>query len=299
MRPTLFESVGLRSAIGLPPRRIGVTLVELLVVIAIIGALAMLVLPAVQSARESARRGQCQANLRQLGVAMSLHAQRGGAYPVGCIGCKFNLPPADAPPAPQRFIAWNVHLLPFLEQAALWDAFDFSVPSYEPVNKAVGENIVETFLCPNTADEPLYQTKGLWLGTAFTDYAGIYGVEGEGHTETDPAAPNWLRSGSLGVMLYEVAVSPREITDGLSKTACIAETVLRRQIESEWVNGHNLFAHEGSTPINRASGLGNEIGGPHPGGASLLYCDGRVEFIPETVEQTILNAMLTKAGGER
>jgi prepilin-type processing-associated H-X9-DG protein len=66
----------------------------------------------------------------------------------------------------------------------------------------------------------------------------------------------------------------------------------------EWVNGHNLLAQEQSTPINGVTGLVDEIGSPHPGGASLVFCDGRVEFVMETIEQPVLNAMLTKAGGE-
>ena len=286
-------------------RATGFTLVELLIVVAVIGALVALVLPAVQAARESARRAHCHSNLRQLGVAMTLHAERDGLYPIGCLGCQLILPPTGETPTPQRFIAWNVQLLQFLDEHALWAAFDFSVPSYRPANKAVGAAVIDVFLCPSTGedplkpvDDPLHQTKGLWRGAAFTDYAGIYGVEGEGRTKTDANSKHWLREEWLGVMLYEAATAPREITDGLSKTACIAETVLRRQIESEWVNGHNLFAQEGLTPINVASGLGNETGSPHPGGASLAFCDGHVAFVAESVEQAVLNAMLTRAGGE-
>jgi prepilin-type N-terminal cleavage/methylation domain-containing protein/prepilin-type processing-associated H-X9-DG protein len=288
-----------RCAVGFRQRRDGVTLIELLVVLAVIGTLAALVLPAVQAARETARRALCQANLRQLGLAMTLDAERDGVYPVGCMGCKLSLQPGESPPAPQRFIAWNVHLLPFLEQPALWDAFDFSVASYAPANQRVGATIINVFLCPSTVEQALLQPKGLWAGAAFTDYAGIYGVEGGDRTASGPDAKHWLRDEWLGVLLYEEPVAPREIVDGLSKTACVAETILRRQIESEWVNGHNLFAHEGSTPINQASGLGNEIGSPHSGGASLVYCDGHVEFVAESIEQSVLNAMLTKAGGDR
>ncbi len=278
--------------------RNGFTLIELLVVVAIIGTLVALLLPAVQAARESARRGQCQSHLHQLGIALTLHAERGRAYPIGCIGCKLILPPASGPPALQRFISWNVHLLPFLEQSALYGSFDFSIPSYKPANKAVAANVLDVFLCPSTTEETLRQPKGLWQGAAFTDYAGVYGVEGEGRTADKPEATQWLRDEWLGVMLHEVAVTPREITDGLSKTVCIAETVLRRQTESEWVNGHNLFAQEGSTPINSASGLGNEIGSPHPGGAAVVFCDAHVQFLAESIDQTVLNAMLTKAGDE-
>jgi len=287
--------------------RLGFTLVELLVVIAIIGALVAITLPAVLSARESARRTECQHHLRQLGAATSIHIERQSALPIGCIGCKFVPPPPPSPlappappaaPAPQRFISWNVQLLPFLERGELWDAFDLTVPSYRPANKAVGANVIEVFLCNSTTAGSVRQTRGLWQGAAFTDFSGIYGVEGDGRTNTDLSAIHWLLDESLGVMLYEQSVAPREIVDGLSRTAMIAETILRRQIESEWINGHNLFAQEAETPISSTSGIGNDIGGPHKGGASLVFCDGHVEFVAESIAQRALLSLLTKAGGE-
>ena len=286
------------NKLAVAPAHRGVTLIELIVVVAIVGALAAMLLPAVLAARESARRIECQHHLRQLGVAASIHIERQSTLPIGCIGCRFTPPPPLGPPAPQRFISWNVQLLPFLERGELWDAFDFTVPSYRPENKAVGANVMEVFLCPSTVGESIRQPRGLWKGTAFTDYAGIYGVEGAGRTATDPNSAHWLLNDSLGVMLYEQGLEPREISDGLSLTAMIAETLLRRQIESEWINGHNVFAQEATTPINGASGLGNDIGGPHAGGASLVFCDGHVEFVAETIGQHVLVALLTKAGGE-
>lgn len=281
----------------------GMTLVELLVVMAIIGVLVALLLPAVQVARESARRAKCFSNLRQLGLAVTLDEERERAFPVGCIGCVS--PSKGGPPLPQRYLAWNVEVLPYLEETALRKTIDVSIPSYKPANIASAATLIDVFLCPSTVedprhpfDDPLHQTKGLWKGAAFTDYAGIYGVEGEGHNPADTSAKQGLDDHWLGVMLYDEAVAPRAITDGLSKTACIAETVLRRQVESEWINGNNVFAQEASTPINVSSGLGNDIGSPHPGGASLVFCDAHVEFVAETVEQAVLNSMLTKAGGD-
>jgi prepilin-type processing-associated H-X9-DG protein len=103
---------------------------------------------------------------------------------------------------------------------------------------------------------------------------------------------------ALGVLIYEEPVAPKQVIDGLSKTACIAETAVRRQTESEWVNGQNIFAQDESTPINGRRAAGNEIGSPHPGGASLAFCDAHVEFLAESIEQAVLNAMLTRAGGE-
>lgn len=289
-------------------KRRAFTLVELLVVIAIIGSLVALLLPAVQAARESARRTQCRNNLRQLGIAMALHANASGAFPIGCLGNRGDF--TVSPPVLARFISWNVQLLPFLEESALAKQFDFFLPSYHAANKPVATTIVAVFLCPSTEQEALRNPSGAWRDSAFTDYAGIYGVEGIGrdrvdHEEEDAGdgdvgdeSLQTLRDDSLGVLLYDEAVAPKHVTDGLSKTASIAETVDRRENETEWVNGQNIFAQEQSTPINQDRDPGNEIGSPHVGGALMVFCDAHVVFIAESIDQPVLNAMLTKAGGE-
>ncbi len=266
------------------------TLIELLVVVAIIGALVALILPAVQAARETARRAQCQNNLRQLSIAAALHANAHGAFPVGCIGGR-NSPD-------KRCISWNVQLLPFLELSDAWASFDFTVPSYHAANKPIRDVIVDTFLCPSTDIVDRYSSKYAWKDAAFGDYGGTYGVEGVGRNREaeDPPSMQTLRDDCLGVMLYEESVAPKHVTDGLSMTACLAEAAQRRvPAISEWVNGLNIFAQEQSTPVN-GDGLDNEIGSPHPGGAMLAFCDGHVQFVTQAVEQAALNAMLTKAG---
>jgi type II secretory pathway pseudopilin PulG len=277
------------------------TLVELLVVIAIIGTLVALLLPALLAARESARRTECQNNLRQIGVAMNLHVDRGGAFPVGCLGCRPRIT-ADEPPAVMRYISWNVQLLPYLEEAPLAKQFDASLPSYHPTNRPVAAKLLRVFLCPSTEDPNLVSSQNVWKGAAFSDYGGVYGVEdpADDATLSDPTATQTLREESLGVMLYETPIAPKQIADGLSNTACVAEVGLRRfSAETEWVNGNNIFAQEVSTPINGPVVLINEIGSPHPGGALLVFCDARVEFVAESIDQALLNALLTKAGGER
>ena len=278
----------------------GMTLVELLVVMAIIGVMVALLLPAVQAAREAARRTQCHNNLRQLGLAMTLHEEHARAFPIGCIGCKFIAPPAGGPPALLRYLAWNVQVLPYLEESPLWQTIDQSIPSYKPANNPAAATIVDVFLCPSTVERTSLSAKPRALeGCSVHRLRGHLWRRGRrphGHrSECDAMAGRPMARRDA---LRRGGRAARTITDGLSKTACIAETVLRRQTESEWINGNNLFAQEASTPINQASGLGNDIGSPHPGGASLVFCDNHVEFLAETIEQPVLNALLTKAGGE-
>jgi prepilin-type processing-associated H-X9-DG protein len=271
-------------------------------VIAVIGVLVALLLPGIQAARESARRAHCHNNLRQIGIGLALYTNAAGTFPVGCIGGPNYL-------HDPRVLSWNVQALPYLEQQSIHDRFDFSTSSTPSRNKTIAATIISLFLCPSVPDAQLVSTSGLWKGAAFTDYGGLYGVEGDGRNVQVPDAISLtdsgesrelqtLRDDSLGVMIYDVGVPPRAITDGLSKTACVAESTWRRnEGYAEWANGHNIFAKDQSASIN-GEGLYNEIGSAHPGGASLVFCDAHVEFLAETVEQPVLNAMLTKAGGD-
>ncbi len=278
--------------------RRGLTLVELLVVMAIIGVLVALLLPAVQAAREAARRSHCQNNLRQIGVALAEYEAARRELPIGCIGCKINPPAEGEPFTPARFTAWLTQLLPQLEQSALHAEYDFSLPAYQPPNRWVGSNSLRVFLCPSTEPDVRFSSSNLWRGMAFADYGGVYGVEGPGHESVDANTTQWLEARWLGVLLYEEATAANEILDGLSQTVASAELLHRREAETEWANGHSLFAQEGSTSINGDSGLGNDVGSPHPGGASAAFCDGHVAFLPDETPQEILNALLTRAGEE-
>ena len=267
----------------------GFTLVELLVVIAIVGALVALLLPAVQAARAAARRTQCQTNLQQIGVALTNYEAAVASFPIGCIGCR-----TDG----KERISWNVQLLPHLEHSSLAAAYQLNVPSYRSPNRELGATVLPVFLCPSTVEESLINETGLWRGQAFSDYGGIYGVEGEGRDAAADEPIQTLADAWLGVFLFETPVSPTHISDGLSHTIAIAERITRRQTTSEWANGRNIFAQEGSTPINTVSGLGNDIGSPHAGGALVNYCDGHVDFLAESIDQHVLNRLLTKAGEE-
>jgi prepilin-type N-terminal cleavage/methylation domain-containing protein/prepilin-type processing-associated H-X9-DG protein len=288
----------------------GFTLVELLVVIAIIGVLVGLLLPAIQAAREASRRTQCQSHLRENGTATLNYEQQRGELPIGCIGN--NMLPGGSG---NQLISWNVQLLPFIEYQSLWDQYNLDLPAYQSPNRDLTTIAIPLFLCPSTPSEQLYSTATLWRGQGFTDYAGLYGVEGDGRDvayedpDTENRPTQHIDDESLGVMLFNEPVTLKQITDGTAHTAVIGEAFLRRESKystpsgdgattsMEWANGHNIFAQEQSNPINHPS-LENEIGSPHPGGASVTFCDGHVSFLHDEVEQAVLNALLTRSGGE-
>ncbi|MEQ8846971.1 DUF1559 domain-containing protein [Botrimarina sp.] len=271
----------------LSARRPAFTLVELLAVIAVVGVLIALFLPAAQAAREAARRAACANQLRQLGLGLQLYAGRDRRLPIGCVDCAN--PPTNTP---RRRTSWVVWTLPYLEEPALFDRFDLLQPVTATANRPAAATRLALMQCPSvTGDEASS------LG-AYTDYGGLYGVEGGGRSSIPP---EWL-----GVLVYEQPVALADITDGLAHTLAVGEMHHRRTPgECEWALGPHLFAQEAATrpnppaaPAERA-GLANELGSMHPGGLQAVRCDGGVEFVADEVEQERLVAWLTRAGGEQ
>ena len=267
---------------------------------AILGVLIALLLPAVQAAREAARGISCSNNLRQIGIGLQNYENTHEAFPIGCIECKFG---SSSNPASMKMIAWNVALLPYIEQDDVWRRFDYDYPAKGEENRQAVSAVIATFLCASTP-RPSYTTgdinqNGDWDpgdDMGYTDYGGIYGVEGTGRN-APMGSDHYLNWESLGVMLYELPTTTTEIRDGLSNTVIVGECAGRGYEEqSEWANGHNCFAQQQDTAINEA--LGNELRSDHPGGAHVVFCDGHVQFLSETMQQETLNALMTRAGGE-
>jgi prepilin-type N-terminal cleavage/methylation domain-containing protein/prepilin-type processing-associated H-X9-DG protein len=233
-----------------PARRGGVTLVELLVVVAIIGMLAGLLLPAVQQAREAGRRASCTNNFHQLGVAMLHHESVRGVFPIGSESRAW---PAY-PDHPHQFFRWSAlaHLTPFFENADLLAGLDLSVPLYGtgfqvmPQNQAIVSTVVPTFLCPSD--------RGVSVADGFgpTNYAACAGSGANGGTPFATDGMCYINSRTRSI----------HITDGMSKTALMSESILGDGPEAfsdkSLVNNVMTYAFIFSVPLtanrcNRAS----------------------------------------------
>lgn len=272
-------------------RRRGMTLVELLVVVAVLAALVALLLPAVQSAREAGRRTVCMNNLRSIGCAMYGYESTRRTFPVGCLEC--------ATKAPRKQIAWNAFILPFAEEPGAAAAFNFGFSYRSQQNRVAAGVVVPMFLCPSTTRT---NRTGLTTGDrnkngswdqgddlAYTDYGGIFGV---GYSVPKPLPEH------AGVMQYEKPTAAKQVPDGLSQTALVAECTGRdSSYQSEWANGQNIFDQWFTNGINKSQN--NEIWSDHPGMSGMVFCDGHVEFVHESIEQTALLALLTRAGGDQ
>ena len=169
------------------------TLVELLVVISIIGVLAALLLPAVQSARESARRTQCLNNLKQIGIALNNRESATQSYPAGAVAKAY----APAPSHPHTFYRWSAlaQLLPYLEHTNAYSQLDLTLPLYGPslsvmdANKPGVSQIIGDFLCPSDDRERVTNAFGP------TNYAACAG-SGRANAITLRSRPRRRRSRS-------------------------------------------------------------------------------------------------------
>jgi prepilin-type N-terminal cleavage/methylation domain-containing protein len=263
--------------------RAGFSLIELLAVVAIIGTLVSLSLPAVQSARESARRTACSSNLRQMGVALVTYESARRAFPPG----------SDA--ISGRIHAWSSFILPFLEEAGVAGRMNYALPWNHDANIAVADTIVPIYLCPSGIERyPGKQDYGGVLGTAV--------VLSEG--DTRPAG--WAHGGILYATSEE---SPRpcraaQVSDGLAHTLMVSEGVDRgfsdlethtRIGNAQWACGTNCFLH--NSPVLNTPDV-DGFRSNHLGGVHGLYGDAHVSFMTDHADPLVLIAICTKAGGE-
>lgn len=222
-------------------RRTALTLVELVVVVALIGILMALLLPAIQSARASARRISCQNNLRQIGVAMHNYEAANGHLPNGAQSKEFR----GAPGHPHTFYRWSAlaHLTPYMEQRSLHQSIDFTQPLYGPdlhvtaANRAAVAQTIPVFLCPSDREEPVAN------GFGPTNYATCTGSGAGGGTpfETD------------GLFFVNSRLRLSDIRDGSSKTVAASESLLGdgppRLLNRKLVDPRTVYAFANAAPL--------------------------------------------------
>lgn len=290
----------------------GFTLVELLVVIAIIAVLMGLLLPAVQMAREAARRTQCQNNLRQLGLALLNYESTRQHFPAGWIVRRSDVLDPDRE---QPGYAWSHTIMPNLELANLYDQFDRNLPVNHVNHHPLIRNYLSVFVCPSDVGPN---------SAIPTDVLEEHPIVSPGdHVTHDPPPdplPEIAKSNYLGVF-GTVEISPTvvesdgmffrnsrlriaQVTDGASNTFFVGERASDLGI-STWSG----VMHEVPEPIARILGTCDhppsptpthfeDFGSHHLGGANFLLVDGSIRFIPEEISPETYVALATRSGKE-
>jgi len=230
-----------------------------------------LLLPAVQAAREAARRTQSQNNLRQLALAMHNHHDAFKKFPSGTI--------ANDDLKPEERLAWTVSLLPFLEQQAIYQQIDQQKGWKDAANSDWASVHIQTLENPNAID------------AAEDEYGHIHYVGISGYGDDSAKLPrNHKRAGVFG---YDATASIREITDGTSNTLMFSEA---SKDYGPWMQGgkSTIRGFSKQPYINGPDGIGSTF----RGGCNMALCDGSVRFISENIDNTVLEALSTTRGGE-
>ncbi len=265
-----------------PSRARGFTLVELLVVIAIIGILVALLLPAVQAAREAARRTECVNKLKQLGLALHNHHDTHKLFPDGgenYTSATRTMVNGQPTIAPNQEWGWLYQVLPFMEQTNLYE---------NPSDAAIQGVAIEGYFCPSRRAPMVIN------GRAVNDYAGNGGLYSS-------ASHPWGEGLDGGVIVRRKrgpTIKFASITDGTSSTIAIGEKRLDRGAlgtaqcddnEGQTTGWDWDIVRWGNDPPqpDRKGGDVCEVlfGSSHPGGAQFVLCDGSVRLISFTVDQ--------------
>ena len=309
------------------------TLVELLVVITIIGILIALLLPAVQAAREAARRLQCANHFKQVGVAMhNYHAAR-NSFPPGGIWWRADSSVDCGPKGDTSLyyhgFGWAAFILPYLEKQTVYDQFEFTGQLCDPpgyANYRAGATRIEAFLCPSDTQggELCLYTQGATNGSLVeedfrqTNMAGV------------ADSVNWLCTSSSygaydvwprhfvkvdGIMGEREGCRIADVDDGTSHTLMIAEVTgngpetytghywITMNCTDTYDGINGPFTAPGGQAVPSGSGiiLGPRETGPssfHPGGCHFTMGDGSVQFLSENISAPVLRYLTTRAGGE-
>jgi prepilin-type N-terminal cleavage/methylation domain-containing protein len=286
------------------------TLVELLVVIAIIGALIALLLPAIQAARESARRNTCSSNLKQIGLAVQNHHDAKGVYPMG--RDRFD----------QFGVSWAFQILPYLEQTSIYQTFVKTQRVDSAANERAMRTPIDVYACPSRRspaadrdfdnnDQPPVVRGAATLG----DYAACAGLEYmNGTVQSSSAKDNGLAADARpelaesGVMFSFSKTKERYVTDGLSNTIVVGD---KHKPQNPEVNNPDMLDYEqgdnailaGDSPrtifAETKGGIAagpdersnRKFGSEHNGVTQFVFLDGRVQPLNNAIDYQVLNML--------
>lgn len=319
-------------------RRPGLTLIELVVVVMIIGLLLALLVPAVQSSREAARRTVCRNNLR--GIDAAVLQFEGGEHALPSLYNGSFLPMPRSATDEFHFHSWRTPTLPLIEQSSVYASLNLALPATTPANQTGVNVAIGVFLCPSTRNaDPTFPDVLEWndgvfppvrsVGTAArADYEAVGGVRVSPQTKSSLDL-SILRFGAWGEPRYDVATGQAlgyrkarlaDVTDGLSQTLLIAERAGRPDL---YRRGDPVYPYPYTDPMHASDHhqaawaisthflwlvawreqTVNETNSTgifsfHPGGANVALGDGSVRFLTDSTAPAILKALATRAGSE-
>ena len=262
----------------------GFTLVELLVVIAITSVLVGLLLPAVQSARESARRTRCIDHLRNQVVALASYHGNHKRLPPGRNSGKHD------PEGPILGYSWAAYTLPYLEEVPLSRSLDYHLPWNAPANQLAVKTRLPLFQCPSSEE--------VFAGES--DYAGINGTamittSGDKEFTLSDLAKILNRGVLIPCHSLEEGIKFSQVTDGLSNTLAVVESpVSSEEQERYWASGTICISHDTGTVNSDRRGINSD----HPGGAHAARADQSVSFLSNDITDSVLGALCTRAAGD-
>jgi prepilin-type N-terminal cleavage/methylation domain-containing protein len=303
--------------------RRGFTLIELLVVIAIIAILIALLLPAVQQAREAARRTQCRNNLKQISLALHNYHDIYTALPANFAGNQNTQTPTDSQHS------WMVRILPQIEQGPLFNTYvKFEEPLSSPNNLKASQTVIPIYVCPSDTHNGLMGNRANITDgqpRAVTNYKGVWGRSwtfpfGRWFCGTAPGEAEQMKGMFNGIDVRRYTVRMRDVIDGTTNTFAVGEAVPAYSVVNTWY----MFNHAvGSTcmPLNApppsfartwddgtVGPLGLKADGywwenpsffsRHEGGGFFALVDGSVRFVSENVDQETYRALGSIGMGE-
>lgn len=299
-------------------KRGGFTLIELLVVIAIIAVLISLLLPAVQQAREAARRSQCRNNLKQIGLAMHNYESTYGCFPPGGIGSGAS----SNSPAASAFVV----MLAYLEQNSTYNQYNFNVVYTDPANQAVTAQRIAAYLCPSMniarpmplpeCGEPLFAPGSYLLcegtGALQAQGKGIFPLNLPGYVTADgpiisrPVRIADVTDGTTNtIAVGETSYNYRNLN--WSTAACPSPSVMGgtpRLGYGVWAGGWpgravgNTSKTINDTSATSVLSINGQFSSSHIGGVMFLLADGSARFTSQNIDKPLLTALGSRADGE-